>query len=131
VTLIVANQTAGGDELLQLVKRDAEDGDRIFIAVVPLEGRDGHSSGIARERLSRFIARLRDNGVVASGMIGDPDPFDAVGNALDLFTVDHVIISTLPKTKSGWLRADLVERVRNATAAKVDHVETALEPAAV
>jgi hypothetical protein len=131
VTLIVANQTAGGDELLQLVKRDADDGDRIFIAVVPQEGRDGHSARIARDRLIRFTDRLRENGVMASGMIGDPDPYDAVCNALDLFTVDHVIISTLPQTKSGWLRADLVERVRNATAAKVDHVQTSMEPVAV
>ena len=44
-------------------------------------------------------------------------------NALDLFTVDHVVISTLPSTKSGWLRSDLVSRVRNATQAQVDHVE--------
>ena len=85
----------------------------------------------ARDRLAQFLDTLRDNGVLASGMIGDPDPYDAVCNALDLFTVDHVVISTLPKTKSGWLRADLVDRVRNATAAKVDHVEAAMEPAAV
>jgi hypothetical protein len=131
VTLIVANRTAGGDELMELVKRDAEDRDRIFIAVVPQEGGDGHSARIARERLAKFLDKLHDNGVMASGMIGDPDPYDAVMNALDLFTVDHVVISTLPQTRSGWLRADLIERVRNATAAKVDHVEVAQEQAAV
>jgi hypothetical protein len=131
VTLIVANQTAGGSELMELVKRDAEQGDRIFIACVPQEGKDGHSVQIARDRLSKFLGQLRENGVLASGMIGDPDPYDAVCNALDLFTVDHIVISTLPQTKSGWLRADLVDRVRNATPAKVDHVEVALEPAAV
>jgi hypothetical protein len=131
VTLIVANQTAGGQELMDLVKRDAEQGDRIFIACVPQEGKDGHSANVARERLAQFLGQLRENGILASGMIGDPDPYDAVCNALDLFTVDHVIISTLPQTKSGWLRADLVDRVRNATPAKVDHVEVALEPAAV
>jgi hypothetical protein len=129
VTLIVANRTAGGEELLELLKRDAEDRDRIFIAVIPQEGRDGHSAQVARDRLGRFLNRMRDNGIVASGMIGDPDPYDAVMNALDLFTVDHVVISTLPQTRSGWLRADLIDRVRNATAAKVDHVEVALEPA--
>lgn len=123
VTLIVANRTAGGDELVELVKRDAEDQARIFIAVVPQEQRDGHAANVARERLSMFTSRLREHGVMASGMIGDPDPYDAVCNALDLFTIDHVIISTLPGAKSGWLRADLVDRVRNATNAKVDHVE--------
>jgi hypothetical protein len=131
VTLIVANQTLCGDELMTLVKRDAEQGDRIFIACIPQDGKGGQSAHDARERLAQFLDTLRENGVLASGMIGDPDPYDAVCNALDLFTVDHVVISTLPKTKSGWLRADLVDRVRNATAAKVDHVEAALEPAAV
>lgn len=130
VTLVVANRTAGGEELLERLRAEA-DGDRarIFIAVVPQEGGDGHASAVARQRLSSFLAKLRDNGVMASGMIGDPDPYCAILNALDLFTVDHVVISTLPRTRSGWLRADLIDRVRGATAARVDHVEVALEGA--
>jgi hypothetical protein len=128
VTLVVAAQTLCGEELMELLKRDAEQKDRIFIAVVPQDGRDGRAARVARERLNKFLEELRGHGIIASGMIGDPDPYDAVMNALDLFTVDHVVISTLPKQKSGWLRADLVSRVRNATSAKVDHVE--MQPAA-
>lgn len=130
VTLVVANRTAGGQELMDMLRPEAEgDRGRIFIAVVPQEGGGGEASRVARQRLDGFLAKLRDNGVMASGMIGDPDPYDAIMNALDLFTVDHVVISTLPQTRSGWMRADLVERVRSATAAKVDHVEVALEGA--
>ncbi len=129
VTLVVANQTAGGDELMQLLERDAQEEDRIFIAVVPLEGKDGESTQVARARLQRFISMLRENGIVASGMVGDPDPYDATKNALEYFTIDHVVISTLPGEKSGWPRADLVDRVRNATQARVDHVEVSLEAA--
>jgi hypothetical protein len=128
VTLVVANRTAGGEELMELVRRDAEDPDRVFIAVVPQEGREGEAAKVARRRLNAFLEQLRSNGITASGMIGDPDPFDAVCNALDLFTVDHVVISTLPETKSGWMRAHLVDRVRKETQAKVDHVES--DPAA-
>jgi DNA-binding LacI/PurR family transcriptional regulator len=130
VTLVVANRTAGGQELVDMLRAEADsDRDRIFIAVVPQEGGEGSASTIARQRLTGFLTKLRENGVMASGMIGDPDPHDAILNALDLFTVDHVVISTLPQTKSGWMRADLVDRVRNATAARVDHVEVALEGA--
>ena len=128
VTLVVANRTAGGDELVELLKAENEN-HRIFIAVIPQEGGEGQASAVARERLTSFLKRLRDNGIMASGMIGDPDPYDAIMNALDLFTVDHVVISTLPRTRSGWMRSDLVARVRNATAAKVDHVEVELEGA--
>jgi hypothetical protein len=127
VTLVIANRTAGGEELMELLRRDAEQDERVFIAVVPQDGGEGHHTGAARERLSAFLEQLRQNGITASGMIGDPDPYDAVKNALELFTVDHVVISTLPGAKSGWLRADLVDRVRNSTAAKVDHVEVQLE----
>jgi hypothetical protein len=130
VTLVVANRTAGGQELLDMLRAEADgDRDRIFIAVVPQEGGDGQATSVARQRLSSFLAALRENGVMASGMIGDPDPYDAIMNALDLFTVDHIVISTLPETRSGWLRANLIDRVRGATSARVDHVQVALEGA--
>jgi hypothetical protein len=32
------------------------------------------------------------------------------------------VISTFAETKSGWLRADLIERVRRATGKPVEHV---------
>ncbi len=87
----------------------------------------GHT---ARERLGRLLRTLRENGILASGMIGDPDPYDATMNALDLFTVDQVVISTLPGAKSGWLRNDLIERVRGATTANVEHIEVELSETA-
>jgi hypothetical protein len=62
-------------------------------------------------------------------MIGPPDPYDAAMNAVQFFRVDDIVISTLPETRSRWLRADLVERVRRSTAAPVDHIVS--EPASV
>ena len=123
VTLVVANRTSGGDQLLEVLRKQQEkDKDRIFIALVPQEGGGGRAAGIARSRLNLLKGRLRQAGFTASGMIGDPDPYDAIMNALALFTVDEVVISTLPETKSGWLRADLISRVQNATTAHVEHV---------
>jgi hypothetical protein len=55
-------------------------------------------------------------------MVGDPDPFTAISNALQYFRVDDIVISTFPETKSGWLRTDLIERVRRATGKPVEHV---------
>jgi hypothetical protein len=57
-----------------------------------------------------------------AGMIGDPDPYTAIMNALQYFRVDDILISTFPETKSGWLRADLIERVRRTTNLPVEHV---------
>ena len=51
----------------------------------------------------------------------------AVMNAVHDERVDEVIISTFPKATSGWLRRDLVGRVRKASKLPVSHVQ--VEPA--
>jgi hypothetical protein len=126
ITLAVANRTASGDELMEALKTKAQaeedQRERLFIVVVPQEGGDGASTRRARTRLSLVLDRLRDAGLTASGMIGDPDPYTAIMNALQYFRVDDIVISTFAETKSGWLRADLIQRVRNATGKDVEHV---------
>ena len=127
VTLAVANRTASGDELFEALKakvaaEPSKELGRLFIVVVPQEGGDGHAARRARTRLSLVLGRLHAAGMAAAGMIGDPDPFTAIMNALQYFRVDDIVISTYADTKSGWLRTDLIERVRNATGLPVEHV---------
>jgi len=137
VTLAVANRTASGDELLDALKAkvDAEEQKergRLFIVVIPLEGGDGQATRRARTRLKLVLDRLHQAGMYGAGMIGDPDPYTAIMNALQYFRVDDILISTFPETKSGWLRADLIERVRRTTNLPVEHVvqEDVSDPAA-
>ncbi len=126
VTLAVANRTASGNELLDALKAKAaaepDHRERLFIVLIPLEGGDGSATRRARTRLAMVLTRLRDAGLTAAGIIGDPDPYTAIMNALQYFRVDDIVISTFPDTRSGWLRADLIERVRNATGKDVEHV---------
>jgi hypothetical protein len=127
VTLAVANRTASGDELLQVLKAKAQaasekhDG-QLFLIVVPQEGGHGSASSRARTRLALVLDRLRSAGLFAAGMIGDPDPYTAIMNALQYFRVDDIVISTFAETKSGWLRSDLIQRVRTASGKPVEHV---------
>jgi hypothetical protein len=126
VTLAVANRTASGSELLDFLKAkataEADRRERLFIVLVPLEGGDSSATRRARTRLALVLGRLREAGLTAAGMIGDPDPYTAIMNALQYFRVDDIVISTFPDTKSGWLRADLIERVRSATGKDVEHI---------
>jgi hypothetical protein len=127
VTLAVANRTASGDELLQALKAKVENEaqkqrGRLFLVVVPQEGGSGSATRRARTRLSLVLERLHDAGLFAAGMVGDPDPYTAIMNALQYFRVDDIVISTFAETKSGWLRADLIERVRSATGKPIEHV---------
>lgn len=124
VTLVVANRTAASDRLLDACRARAEgDGRRLFICVVPQEGGDGLSARKARARFVQLKDRLRSEGFIAAGMVGDPDPYTAIMNAAQFFRLDDIIISTLPGSRSGWLRADLIQRVERATGKPVEHVE--------
>jgi hypothetical protein len=128
-TLVLASKTLGGDELLDhLKKKAARDGQHLFIVVVPQPDGSGAAPGIARARLATMLDRLHSDDLLGSGMIGDPDPYTAAVNALELFRVDDVVISTLPNERSGWLRSDLLERVQAVTSAPVEHVVVDLQP---
>jgi hypothetical protein len=126
VTLVVAAKTASGDALLDKLKAKAGDDPRgtLFIVIVPQDGGEGQHAARARARMAQVVDRLIAENLIAAGMIGDPDPYTATMNALQFFRVDDIVISTLPATRSGWLRADLIERVRKATNKPVEHVET-------
>jgi hypothetical protein len=128
VTLVVAHKTSSGDELIDHLKaKAAGDGHHLFIAVVPQLDRSGGAHREAQIRLAAMLARLDAAGLLSAGMIGDPDPYTSVMNALELFKVNDVVISTLPKARSGWLRANLIERVSNASTVPVEHVVAADE----
>jgi hypothetical protein len=124
VTLVVANVTAGRGTLRARMKEIAtETEDMLFIVVVPLQAHgDGRAAAVARARLGNTLDRMRREGLLVAGMIGDPDPYTATMNALQFYRVSRIVISTLPVTKSGWLRADLISRVRKAANIEVEHI---------
>lgn len=128
-TLVVANQTAGTPALIEHLRSRAAEGPRNFIVLIPQGGKQGHFLEEARERLHTVLDTLRDAGLDVVGSVGDPDPFTAIMNALSFYKVDDIVISTLPETRSGWLRADLVERVRRATSEPVEHIVAEQMPA--
>jgi hypothetical protein len=124
VTLVVANVTAGRGKLRARMKEIAAEADDMrFIVVVPLEARrDGRAAAVARARLGNTLDKMRREGLLVAGMIGDPDPYTATMNALQFYRVSRIVISTLPVTKSGWMRSDLITRVSKATNIDVEHV---------
>lgn len=123
ITLVVANRTASNDKLVARMKEKAgEHEQQLFIVVIPQEGGQGHHAGAARARLGNALDHMRGQGLTVAGMIGDPDPYDATMNALQFFNVDDVLVSTLPEERSGWLRQQLLPRIRKASNIDVEHV---------
>lgn len=125
VTLVVANRTAASRELLPALKRHvgaSEELPHLFIVVIPQEGGEGVHGQQAAARLAQLVDRMRAEDLLAAGMIGPPDPFVATMNAVQFFRVDDIVISTLPETRSRWLRQDIIDRVRKEVTVPVEHI---------
>jgi hypothetical protein len=119
-TLVIANQTVGGEPLIGLLKGKANESPHRFIVISPQGGAEDGDD--AHQRLAHTLQRLHDEGLDATGQVMDPDPFTAIQNALQFYAVDEIVISTFPSTRSGWLRNDLVGRVQASTSKPVEHV---------
>jgi hypothetical protein len=119
-TLVVANQTVGGEPLMKLLREKAAERPRRFVVIAPQSGETGTSA--AHARLAHMLRQLEDEGLEAIGQVMHPDPFTAIQNAVQFYAPDEIVISTFPETRSGWLRADLVGRVRASTSIPVEHV---------
>jgi hypothetical protein len=125
--LVVANQTVLGPELLDKIRERAAKGSASFTIVSPQGDAEG-SYDEAERRLRQAVAVLRGEGLDVHGQIAHPDPYAAVRDAIEDERVDELIVSTLPGERSGWLRRDLVGRLRNDTKLPVEHV--VVDPAA-
>ena len=119
--LVVANETLLGRPLLDEIRRRAAEGGASFLIVAP-QGTTELSFEDAERRLRHAVAELRDEGVDAHGQIAHPDPHTAVMQTVRDERVDEIIVSTYPRQRSGWLRRDLVERLRKDTGLRVKHV---------
>src|SRR5436190_5651690 len=127
--LVVANETVVGKPLIDAVKARAEKGPVDVHVICPQNmPRAGwvqygeEARWAAENRLNATLARLNEAGIHATGAIEDPDPYTAIMDELGRADYDEIIISTHPETRSGWLRRDLIERVKQATRRPVEHV---------
>jgi hypothetical protein len=107
--LVVANRTAATPHLLDAVKRYARDEPTMFALLIPDAPKSEHTDWT----LERALPMLeRAAGAPVHGLTGSTDdPFEAVRAVLSEDPYDRVLISTLPRRVSKWLRRDLPKRV--------------------
>jgi hypothetical protein len=122
--LVVANVTAGSDELLGCLRDRADQGACHFTLVMPASGAE------ARSRLKAALERMRETGLDnVEGKVGDPDPVVAVMDMWDPMKFDEIIVSTLPTGSSRWVGLDLPHRLEKLTSVPVQHVVSKPPPA--
>jgi len=131
--LVVANETVAGPELVHALERRAEEEGPLRVSVVcpvnmPNLGYVVYVEtrrSAAGRRLDRTLQALRAGGIAADGYVVEGDPVDAVRDALRQLEppVTEIVVSTHPAQQSGWLRRNVVERIRRAAGdLPVEHV---------
>jgi hypothetical protein len=120
--LVIANETVLGRPLLDKIRERAARGDASFLIISPQSDPSEGSHPDAERRLRQAVAELRGDGIEAHGQVAHPDPYTAALEAMREERVDEIIVSTFGPEKSGWLRRDLIERLRAETGVPVEHV---------
>src|SRR4051812_43408585 len=127
--LVLANETIGGEKLLDAIRARAAEGDARFHVVVP-QTRPRHGNVIyddavrdsAQVRVDLALEFMRGEGIEGTGEVGDGDPLNAAIDAIADHKIDEVIVSTLPAQSSGWMKRDLIDALQDATGRKITHV---------
>lgn len=123
--LVVANETVLGEPLLDRVRARSREGEVSFLIVCPQSDPSRAEHPDAERRLRAALSALRSEGVDVHGQVAHPDPFTAAMQAVHDERMDEIIVSTFPGERSGWLRRDLVGRLRSESGLPVEHVVVA------
>lgn len=134
--LVVANRTAGSPELIATLRERAAGAPTSFTLLVPAvphglawaaDMKAGWAEAVIRAECA--ADRIRGNGLeLEEAIVGDPDPFAAVGDVLHAREFDEVVVSVLPKTLSRWLALGLPARLRRSFDLPVTQVNASALP---
>jgi len=134
--LVVAHQTAATPGLLEAVRERAQRNPAKFHLVVPRMPHGMHKVVDPEETgeddaqlvLSEVLPKLSEAaGTEVTGALGDAEPLSAIQDAVNLGHYDEIIISTLPRRISRWLKLDLVSKTKGL-GLPVTHVEAVDSP---
>jgi nucleotide-binding universal stress UspA family protein len=128
--LVIANETVGGDVLLDEIRRlSAAQPTQVLVVAPALNSRLKHwvsdedgARAAAEGRVAASVARLAAGGLDVRGEVGDAEPLQAIEDALRTFGADEIVISTHPAGRSHWLEQGLVAEADRRFSPPVTHV---------
>lgn len=116
--LVVANQTALDEDLMELLTARVAAGPSRITMLVPATPphehatwTEGDAQALARRRLTEAVDRMRQLGVEVEGVVGDANPVQAIDDLLRHQPHDEIVLSTLPAGLSRWLKLDVQHRI--------------------
>jgi hypothetical protein len=108
--LIVANRTAATPTLIDHVKQLVRERPSTFSLLIPDAPKSEHTDWTMELALPLLE---RAAGGPVEGLTGEEDPYEAIRRAVEAGHYDEIVISTLPRRVSKWLRRDLPSRVQS------------------
>lgn len=129
--LVVANRTADSPDLIAALRGLAERSPASFTLLVPAvphglawaaDMKAGWSEAVLRAE--RAGSHIRRSGLeLEEVIVGDPDPFAAVGDVLHARKFDEIVVSVMPRAISHWLAVGLPARLRRVVDLPVFQVD--------
>jgi len=135
--LVLAENTAQSDELLETLKERAAEGPAEFVLVIPgkpdvpavpdaavadLETPDVERPPELEEQIEEAVERLRSEGLEAEGRVGDADAVAAVEDATNFEEFHEIIVSTPPRRLTRLLKVDTARRIEGMTELPIKYV---------
>ena len=137
--LVFLNEVAGGRKLLQAVRERQDQISGVVVAAPqnqPTVGQLIDTAEVreaARARVEVTMAVLSEFGIDSIGEVLDPESSLALDDAVRAHRPGEVLFSSLPDTRFGFMRRDLVEWVRERAEpeVKLTHIPVRIEEDAI
>ena len=128
--LVVVDEPCISPELCASVRSSAGSGPVDALVIAPAHGSaatqwyvdEDAARADATRRLRASVSCLGGDGIRAEGQLGDPDPVQAITDALHVFPADEILLITAPQRPSTWLHQNAIDRARRSFEQPIEHV---------
>ena len=136
--LAFLNEVAGGRKLLNEIRARVDAGAGHVVLVAPqnqpvvgqiVDTGEVYEAALSRVEVTQQV--LEDFGIEATATVMDPDSLLALDDGVRAYKPGEVLISSLPETRLGFARKDLIEWAKARFDVPVTHVPVRIEDDAV
>jgi GABA permease len=134
--LVVVDEACASPDLCAGVRDHVGKGSIEALVIAPAHGSaatqwyvdEDAARADATRRLRASVACLARGDIRAHGRLADPDPVQAIADALHEFSADEILIITAPQRPSSWLHQNVIDRARRNFQQPIEHLVMAATP---